>query len=538
MTHFLGPSLLAQATLGGPEGLDPSQFEVARQWITACSESHSCCTEKFDCHLPTRLLAIKDDSIRLVLTANLEKKPIYATLSHCWGGLEFFKLTVESFDSMVKMIRTEELTKTFREAISFVRSIGIEYIWIDSLCIIQDSEEDWQIESASMASVYRGSAITIAATGACNGTIGCFLKPQGYVGHIRVEHPFNDNSNGWNIAQFCDSIRELPLGLRAWTLQEMLLSPRVLHFASNQLLWECRHGDASEYSPTIVKRKYAGIHSRWGEIVDEYSKAKLTYSKDKLVAIAGIAFAAHEETGDKYLAGLWRSNLEEQLLWIVSGWNRKGRPASWESYQAPSWSWASIDGQIHYARSRTSSGHICAHVLSSSMECAGADPYVQVTKGTLELCCRAMLSGILQKGRFVTSGSGTLLGRVEAYKDSRADDVRHNIFILPIIDTGPADPNQELEGRHFEGLILKPSETKKGEFHRVGLWYIKDNRGFCSTTANVPWKREGQRTSYDIFLENFVDLLQGVGVQTAKSECARILDAPKYAEERYIITIV
>ncbi|CAD6443602.1 c3eb3a84-62c9-4c5b-af84-ae19b046cb71 [Sclerotinia trifoliorum] len=537
------PFLLEPTTLAGPEGLELSQFEVARRWITTCFESHSCCTKKSDCHLPTRLLAIKDDSARLVLTANLETKPIYATLSHCWGSLEFLKLTTESLDSMVKMIPTEKLTKTFREAISFVQSIGIDYIWIDSLCIIQDSEADWEIESASMASVYRGSAITIAATGASNGTIGCFLKPQEYIGHIRVEHPFNDCSNGWNIAQPCGLIEELPLGRRAWTLQERLLSPRVLHFAPNEIIWECRYGDAREYSPRIAKRKFAGIYSRWGEIVNKYTGAQLTYSKDKLVAIAGIAFAANEETGDEYLAGLWRTNLEEQLLWIVAGENQKGRPASWEPYRAPSWSWASIDGQIYYGSSRIYTGHTCAHVLSSSLTYAGADPYVQVTKGTMELCCKAMLPGILQKRhdswlerwQFVTSGGGTLLGILGAHPDSRADDDR-NVFILPIFDTGSADPDQELDGRCFRGLILGPSETKKGEFHRVGIWLLEDRRG--RVKANGIWKRNGLRTLYDACLENFVDLLQGVGVQTAKSECARILDTPKYAEERYTITIV
>ena len=525
LTHFSEPSLLEQTTLAGPEGLELSQFEVARRWITTCSESHSCCTEKSDCHLPTRLLAIKDDSARLVLTANLETKPIYATLSHCWGNLEFLKLTTESFDSMVKMIQTEKLTKTFREAISFVRSIGIDYIWIDSLCIIQDSEADWEIESASMASVCRGSAITIAATGASDGTIGCFLKPQEYIGHARVEHPSKDYSNGWNIAQYCGLIKELPLGRRAWTLQERLLSPRILHFAPNEIIWECKYGDASEYSPKITKRKFVGIYSRWGGIVNDYTRAQLTYSKDKLVAIAGIAFAAYEESGDEYLAGLWRNNLEEQLLWIVAGQCQKGRPASWEPDRAPSWSWASIDGQINYRRgSRIHRDLTCAHVLSSSLTYAGANPYVHVTKGTLELCCKAMLSGIIQKrhdsGRgcqFVTSGSGTFLDILEAYPDSRADNDR-NVFLLPILDTGSADPDQELGGRCFQGLILGPSETKKGEFHRIGIWLLEDRRGISKEEkAGAIWKRDGPRTLYDICLENFVDLLQGVGVQTASS---------------------
>ncbi|RAL64931.1 hypothetical protein DID88_001523 [Monilinia fructigena] len=444
---------------------------------------------------------------------------------------------------MVKMIQAEALTKTFREAISSVRSIGIDYIWIDSLCIIQDSEADWEIESASMASVYRGSAITVAAAGAPDGTIGCFLKPQEYIGHMRVEHPSNDYSKGWNITQHYERVEELPLGRRAWALQERLLSPRVLHFAPHEITWECRYGDASEYSPRIAEWKLAGIYSRWSEIVNEYTRAQLTYSKDKLIAIAGIAFAAHEETGDEYLAGLWRNNLEEQLLWVVPRTNQKGRPASGEPYRAPSWSWASIDGPIYYGRYGIYSGRTCAHVLSSSLTYAGADPYARVTKGTLGLCCKAMLPGRLHKRhdswlghwQFVTSGGGTLSNILQDCPDCRADDNR-NVFILPIVDAGPADADQELGGRCFEGLILKPSETKKGKFRRVGMWFLNDDRD--STNADEIRKNDGLRTPRDVCLENFVDLLQGVGVQTAKSACAKILDTPRYAEERYRITII
>lgn len=99
-------------------------------------------------------------------------------MSHCWGGVAFNSLTKANFSSFREIIPVSTLSKTFQNAIYIARYIGIEYIWIDSLCIIQDDLEDWRRESSLMATVYGGSHINLAASGASNGNVGCFFKRQ------------------------------------------------------------------------------------------------------------------------------------------------------------------------------------------------------------------------------------------------------------------------------------------------------------------------------------------------------------------------
>jgi len=232
--------------------LSSEQLEIIGQWISECSVSHSSCAAKSNYDLPTRLLAVHSNTIKLIHTADLDTNPRYAALSHNWGTHPFLKLTTKSLKSLMDSITPEDLTRTFRDAVSIARSLCIDYLWIDSLCIIQDSEADWETESASMASVYRGSTITIAASGAADGREGCFLGPRTHLGRVCVQEIIAGCIKAWDITNDYDSVHNLPLGWRAWALQERLLSPQVLHFAPKTIFWECRSGSASEFSPKIV----------------------------------------------------------------------------------------------------------------------------------------------------------------------------------------------------------------------------------------------------------------------------------------------
>jgi hypothetical protein len=100
----------------------------------------------------------------------------YATLSHCWGFHQPLRTTKATLDLHLQKIRFSDLAKTFQDAAVTCRRLGIRYLWIDSLCIVQGDEEDWQIQSAQMASIYKGSTLTIAASSAHDGTEGCFLS--------------------------------------------------------------------------------------------------------------------------------------------------------------------------------------------------------------------------------------------------------------------------------------------------------------------------------------------------------------------------
>jgi hypothetical protein len=208
-------------------------------------------------------------------------------------------LVKENFADYVQQIPPEGLTKTFKEAISIARSLGFDYIWIDSLCIIQDDAEDWKHESVRMGSVYGRSALNIAATGASNGQVGCiFDQEEDWRFQVLLQ-------NGVLYECFIPEalqprIEDVPLMSRAWVVQERFLAPRTLHFTKQQVFWVCRCLTACEVWPEGIPRPKSFVDcsldlpkgpnwlSRfgWPTIVEQYSSCQLTMGRDKLVAIS------------------------------------------------------------------------------------------------------------------------------------------------------------------------------------------------------------------------------------------------------------
>ncbi len=156
-------------------------FDLARKWLKDCSEKcpNENCLPIADETLPTRVVDVGSsetlDPPRLVLSHGKSGK--YVALSHCWGGDITSKTTKALVAEYTKML--PELPRSFRDAIKITRELGFRYLWIDSLCIIQDSVEDWELESAAMRDVYRNAAVTLAAAASKNSQ-GGMLNLFGY----------------------------------------------------------------------------------------------------------------------------------------------------------------------------------------------------------------------------------------------------------------------------------------------------------------------------------------------------------------------
>lgn len=198
--------------------------------------------------------------------------------------------------------------------------------WIDSLCIIQDSTEDWEKEAGRMASVYGETHINIAATGAIDGNVGLFLKHANTVGGACFPSS-SPNLPTYAVVHpglYRDGISNTVLSSRAWAFQERVLSSRTLHFGFGDLFWECHTKDACEFFPNgipppfttydAIGRRSELVSARWSMITELYSKCYMTNSRDKLVALAGVARMAQQESGEDYIAGMWRTRMEELLL--------------------------------------------------------------------------------------------------------------------------------------------------------------------------------------------------------------------------------
>src|SRR6266536_1272484 len=233
-----------------------SIVRLCKIWLNICNEGHSECQSARSSLRwnPTRLLHIQDDlnSIRLVDTGDISGTVDYVTLSHCWGSLPIFSLKSDNVTSLMTSIPISVLSKTFREALLFTCHLGFRFLWIDSLCIIQDSDSDWHRESHQMSQVYRNAILNIAATGASNGSEGLFhMRDFSKVPPLPI---FTNWEGRWTMGSgpnmgnkyflieydfAAKDISDAPLNRRAWVLQERLLSSRTIHFSRRQIYWEC-----------------------------------------------------------------------------------------------------------------------------------------------------------------------------------------------------------------------------------------------------------------------------------------------------------
>ncbi|KAI1149557.1 heterokaryon incompatibility protein-domain-containing protein [Nemania diffusa] len=336
-------------------------MEQLKEWLRVCTETHKCYATE-DPILPTRVVQVTDDQIRVVDTAG--RKGQYMTLSHKWGDDEEFRLTRFNMDFMKDTIPWDAVPKTYQEAIQVTRRLGIKYIWIDSLCIVQDDTEDWRKEAGAMKLVYGNSYLNIAAVRAIDSYGSLFVSsnldaqypaqqvPQAPGIQIRPQ----PHKTHWHFGSNYYSVGETPLLQRGWVLQERILSPRVVYFDTDELKWECQAGcDCQCGSMTVISNFKFDFHRsfgrddqplpyQWMRISERYSTLKFTYNSDRLVALAGIAeLGVQSGRGGRYLAGLWEHNLAHQLCWKV--YPRYKKP---DTYFAPSWSWLSLFGVVSF----------------------------------------------------------------------------------------------------------------------------------------------------------------------------------------------
>ncbi|PMD49472.1 HET-domain-containing protein, partial [Hyaloscypha bicolor E] len=334
-----------------------------------CNSLHRSCNILTKPQLPTRVIDVGTEATSPRLFESSGKRANYITLSHCWGNTEHqpVQTTTQTLLQHYKEISWEALGQTFRDAILITRELGLQFLWIDSLCIIQDSGSDWETESAGMAEVYLNSLMTLAATASLNSSGRAIPE----VADTFVRKPVRHGHD--NICMKRGGIETgAPLLSRAWVYQETVMSPRTVHFHSEELIWECREDVSCECGyfkfPEVHEEIYGmarhvtntwkspfamlqfdnkGLGSaenmldEWYRIIDAYSGLKLTHDGDRLPALAGLACRFAEALDTSYLAGLWLSDLWKGLLWRRNS-DVTCRRLSGPKATIPTWSWASI----------------------------------------------------------------------------------------------------------------------------------------------------------------------------------------------------
>ncbi|TQB73162.1 hypothetical protein MPDQ_006079 [Monascus purpureus] len=396
-----------------------SLLHRAAQKMKDCQENHTYC-HPGGSFFPTRVIDVWADPTRESRVRLHEDKNTiapYAALSYCWGGPQPLATTSRTYLSHIEHgFEISDTPPTIQDAIATTRTLGLRYLWIDAICIIQDSEADKQHEISHMRSIYKNSYITIVAT-TTRSVSRSFLD---HVAPLRTELriPTHDHSDAQkrgvlHFRQRLDPTSTLAEDKhrRAWTLQERLLSPRDLIFRDNSLVWQCRENDEmifgevhgsqtsgsnqlplsmlsynqdSDMPPGIQIRDVERV---WGELLSDYGDRDLTNAEDKLIALAGITEEFHRVFEGRYLAGLWERNLPQELVWAIAN----PQPPMRE-YTAPSWSWASVKGKVMTFPWMTARDF---EVLECQVDLATEQlPFGAVTGGYLKV------KGVLKEAKF------------------------------------------------------------------------------------------------------------------------------------------
>ena len=398
-----------------------SAMDQIKLWLKACKQ-HATCPIPVQEQLPTRVIDVgTTESFPPKLYVTGREQGQYAALSYCWGGPQKSALVQKNLDQYRRSLPMDKISQSIKDAIKVARAVGMRYLWVDAICIIQDSDDDKDREISAMDGVYRRALFTISAESAATAQEG-FLSQRHTPTSYQIPFRCPDGSFGtmclfsYDKGEYSASLD--PLETRAWSFQESILSTRRAIFSSKTLKWlcpgvQCHIGrslcqDTKGYAraPTAANhfRQMLLNASRpwgpsdketwsigWQAMVHIYSGRKHSDPSDRLIALSGVVKALASAQNLVYVAGLWRDQLVDQLLWYVPGDYRLPRPPL--AYRAPSWSWASLDDQIFIGTYLTRAP-ACEIIECEVVPLSRDVPYGAVRDGWL------VIEGPLQQGDY------------------------------------------------------------------------------------------------------------------------------------------
>ena len=350
-----------------------STFDKIRTWLSDCDLAHDECgslsLQQFAGIKPSYLLGVqasKDSSVVwLVNTSYLPDRVQYAALSYVWGGSQPYSTTKANLHDYIysrQGINLADLGRTIQDAVKVTRKLGMAYLWVDALCIVQNSKTSLHHELGKMAAIYHNAAVVISANTALSAREGFLHDRAPPAPSFSIAAPANGRlklMQAWYDDQQYIQDRGVIVS-RAWTFQEFFMARRIILFDSHQVFWECRNHWGSD-GGRVTRESYCGywpniscrgqyipsgpfpLSEDWEKIISAYSEKELSYSSDKFAALSAIANYWAIVKGDTYLAGLWKGHFRKLLMW--QAYPTCGRPKVW---RAPSWSFLSLDGKVFF----------------------------------------------------------------------------------------------------------------------------------------------------------------------------------------------
>lgn len=474
--------------------------------IKTCQEEHPLCPGSTMPILPRRVIDVggKDGTSLKLYAPKQNERANYATLSYCWGTKPQFITTLDLMADLLRDMSKCNLSQTHLDAIRVTRGLGIRYLWIDALCIIQDSPADIMVDMPNMGNIYKNSIVTIAASeaqSAHSGFLGTLKYPP--TAPLPFLLPDGSKETVWLSYHEAKPSTKGHLDTRGWTLQETLLSPRRITFGYSEVQWQCQTKymqpvcqGAQTYLPTFVERLPSTIygiaappdkHARtlwgiWREFVQDYSARKFTVVEDRWNGMAGIIGELSKLwTNDECVAGFWKSFMLESLAWHHSNLNIYREP-TWmlprqKLTNTPSWSWLSLPSRVQMLEFIPKDLEIVDCSVTPLVETA---PHGALKEAVLILRGKAITLTELKR---LPVGA---LNYFQPYFYSQVPPELEAWDSLPLkasIQGGWPDGIVFLRaGRTVAiwaisvGIILEQLEDDIGRFRRIGFWSFKNTK--------------------------------------------------------------
>ncbi|KAG4433813.1 hypothetical protein IFR05_010695 [Cadophora sp. M221] len=364
-----------------PDLLDAANIAKFQGWLRRCDpNTHPYCHNSDESPFFFRLLdiGIGSEEQNFKLVEMQSEGAAYIALSYCWGAESAenrnLKTTKSTLHDFLAVIPWSQLPPNFSTIIKLARSLGFRYIWIDSLCIIQDDDSDWTTQASQMDSIYRNARLTIVTASAVspNDDIQQRKIPQNwrempwkfssYPGLEVIYLLEVSGAGGTSSANYSGNrFEDIPLSRwnsRAWTFQERFLSRRMMYLGKHGAYWEClggrlfetrlrNEGDADSeelppFSTDYIESRFKSylfgtgletseprptietMHDLWRSILNIYTRRYLTFDTDTIAALAGLAKALAEIMkridplcDTYYFGGVWRMDIKGSLLWHI-----------------------------------------------------------------------------------------------------------------------------------------------------------------------------------------------------------------------------
>ncbi|KAK3353394.1 hypothetical protein B0T25DRAFT_453920 [Lasiosphaeria hispida] len=358
---------LSYSTLPDPRSAISAQ--LVREWVRSCDTDHQCMSETTVPGLPKRLLSTNyqvEGGVRLCNTAGMDPRIRYTALSFCWGNKKHVKTTMSNITEFEQGIEYNQLDKTFQDAILVTHQLGIQYLWLDMFCIIQDSYEDLFQAVREIGTYFNNAYCVLVASSAPDPT-GGLLMPRRQRKSIPIQEV---DGVPISICELVDDFQKdviaSPHASRAWTLQERVLARRTIFFTATQMYWQCGEGircetlikmhnplasiilGSSNFPESALKRM-SPIRV-FTELYEHYSRLLLTYQTDRALALMSLESRLLQALGTAGGYGVLERFLGQSLLWRGDSKDRMARidMPSAPRRPVPSWSWMAYTGGITY----------------------------------------------------------------------------------------------------------------------------------------------------------------------------------------------